>query len=135
MLTLIIALIAFLTSLGPSWGPRNVLSVPNDYRVDLGYQLNQGQAVLVARYPLSNTTKLKLIKSSTYIIRTTLLSLSETYVMQLPHSAICVSSRPLHLRSTAPRFKTRAMSSVLKHTLSGTLQALPLRSRPPIFHL
>ena len=53
MLTAIIALIAVLTPLGPSWGPRTVLSTPNDFLVDLGYQLNQGHTVVVARYPLS----------------------------------------------------------------------------------
>lgn len=53
MLAISVALIAFLTPLGSPWGPHNVVPVPNNYLVDLGYQLNQGQAVLVARYPLT----------------------------------------------------------------------------------
>lgn len=51
MLAIIIALVALLAARGTPKGPYNIFSIPSDYLVDFGYQLNQGQAVLVAQYP------------------------------------------------------------------------------------
>ena len=66
MLAITIALFAFSTPLGYPCRPHSVLPASNDYLVDVGYQLNQGHTVMVARYPLSDATKLELIELSTH---------------------------------------------------------------------
>lgn len=47
MLAITVALVALLTPFVTPWGPLNASTSPNDYSVDLGYQLNLGQAVEV----------------------------------------------------------------------------------------
>lgn len=110
VLGFIIALFALYTPLVTPWGAPNASTGGNDYAVDLGYQLNQGEAVVVWLIQYVSHTK-----------KTNLLSLLETYAMLPRPLGHCAFLRPLHLESIGPGFRMLAMSFALKHIRSGLL--------------
>ena len=129
MLAITLALFALLTPYVAVFGVLKASTLEDTYIVDLGYQLNRGQAVVVMQDSRHKPwapviADLRLMRVVPTTSRTTLSSPSETFALPLRHLAPYAFFHLPYPKPTALPSKMRVIISALKHIPSGLVPVL-----------